>query len=150
MKMKRTAPKTSIVGKKADLLEDRHRACKKYAKRTHFFHHILRDDVTQTIRREQNLLLARRQPARRHSRQRPDIKRKSARARLKPMGKSAKIPPPTKMRRGWDSNPGDPYESTCSPGMLLRPTRTPLRSMKYQAFARIRLEPEKPIYTFPP
>jgi len=30
----------SISGKKAELLQSGHRACEKYGKRTHFFHHI--------------------------------------------------------------------------------------------------------------
>ena len=53
--MKRMVPKTSNCGEKAELLQSCHRACKKYAKRTHFFHHISRGSGAPIIRRAQNL-----------------------------------------------------------------------------------------------
>ena len=45
------------LAKKAVLPQNRHRACKKYGKRTHFFHHISPPAPSQMMRMVQNLPL---------------------------------------------------------------------------------------------
>ena len=63
--MKRTTPKNIKFGQKAELLQNRHRACKKYGKRTHFFHHILGMIRGHSYRMVRDLLQCTKRPERR-------------------------------------------------------------------------------------